>query len=287
MSFSYQMLFVLSLLGFFVACDSNKSSKKSNIRAAGQGGSKSGDASLGGQSSENEQGVTNPAVDKFLGLVSQIGQRANELNREKDRRGKLRLALAANNGTGCAYDVKVSSLEIFIDGAALDDSDVSKALGQADNLPTEPSPTYKFYFGIGTKGSKALTFTHDESKEAMFLPGGRKLITPEINLKIGDIQQIRILKEKPTFVVNDFCEGKCSDDKIVKETLRSQINSLKIKVNRHLVYYNPNIQHVFAKEVDSSDARSGYTTGLAWSDEGVQLNQKFLDLMQQDDCSGL
>ena len=295
---------VLPLIAFLVAsvsCDSKDNPVK-RISGIGSEGQDRGSGNLsgpgggagsqsGGQSGDATKFVDSPLVETFLKLVADITASSAELNRERDRRGKLRLALGANLGEGCMQDVVVKNIEVIVEGAKLGDIDVSSQFEGKDTPPTGTGRTvFEFSFGDSTFSS-VLTFTNDESSHTLFSVGTRKSWIPaRSDFTIGEIQRLKIKKLNAAYEVTDLCEGgktfsACKNINKVSEISRYHLSGLKIKVNGELIYDRGNIGHAFANHTHASENTKSFSLGF--SDDHLNINEAYVKMKQRDDCTAL
>lgn len=285
------VLFGLSLC-FLTACEGNKSgsSKSSGSAADGSASDTSkSESDVNSQDIGSVSYVDSPLVDKFLKLVSEISARAPKLNRERDRRGKLRLALGSQLGVGCMQDVKVKSLEVIIEGQKMGDADITPYYrGPANPSEGTGRTVFEFSFGDGTF-SKALTFTNEETRNALFSVGTRKSWVPESqDYLVGQIQRIKIKKLSGSFHTKDLCDGgsfvsSCTNKQQIIEQERYYLSSLKVKINGELIYDRGNISHLFSSYGTQQDSYS--SLGFGWSDDHININEAYVRMKQRDDCT--
>lgn len=244
-----------------------------------------------GQGGDGTKFVDSPLVEKFLKLVSDITARSSKLNRERDRRGKLRLVLGANLGEGCMQDVVVKTLEVIVDGTKLGDIDVSSKFKGKDTPPKETGRTiFEFSFGDSTFSS-VLSFNNDEASNNLFAVGTRKAWIPARNdFTIGEIQRLKIKKLNASYEVTDLCEGgstfsSCTNINKVSEVGRYHLSGLKIKVNGALIYERGNIGHTFANHLHAKEKAKSFSLGF--SDDHLNINEAYVKMKQRDDCTAL
>ena len=293
-------LLILVILFGNLSCDSKDNPVKriSGIGSSGQDRSRSGnlsnpqgEAQAGGQGGEQTKFVDTPLVERFLKLVADITARSAELNRERDRRGKLRLALGASVGEGCMQDVIVKTLEVIVEGAKLGDIDVSSHYEGKDLPPSSTGQsTFEFSFG-DTTFSSVLTFTNNESSHNLFSAGTRKTWIPaRSDFTIGEIQRLKIKKLNAAYQVTDLCEGgkafsACKNINKVSEVDRYHLSGLKIKVNGELIYDRGNIGHTFAGHLYPEEKAKSFSLGF--SDDHLNINEAYVKMKQRDDCTAL
>lgn len=226
------------------------------------------------------QESANPLVAEFLSLVDAIGRRRPSLEREKDRRGKLMLELMANIGAGCMHNVRVNTIEIQIDGEKLDDIDVTHDKAGAQFLPEPEQGKTEFEFSFQDIGeTSVISIINNEYKKQMFNVATRLTYTvaPEKNIKIGNIDIIRIKKNIPAYrKLNIGGVPK------VEEVERYFLNNLTIKVNGYVLYTQDGLNHVFSQNTGGQEDAG--SKGLTWEENNAQLNQAFAALLQRDEC---
>lgn len=293
--------FSIALLSNVLGCDvkDNPVKQISRIGSEERDRSSRDDSNSGSGTNSNGQNqggdqtkfVDTPLVERFLKLVAEITARSAKLNRERDRRGKLRLALGANLGEGCMQDVLVKTLEVIIDGTKLGDLDVSSHFDNSDAPPSSTGRSvFEFSFGDSTFSS-VLTFSNDENINSLFSVGTRKTWIPtRRDFTIGEIQRLKVKKLNAAYEVNDLCEGgktfsACKNIKKVTEVARYHLSSLKIKVNGELIYDRGNVGHTFANHLHSSENAKSHSLGF--SDDHLSLNEAYVKMKQRDDCSAL
>lgn len=288
---------ILSLALVFMGACQNKSGEKSN--PASSSGSASGAGSAGGGAdgkgplSVSQSGSTsygNPLVDKFIALRTAIETSANSLNREMDRRGKLRLALGGKVTAGCLADIVVSKIEVIVDGHENGELDLRTSV-DSKNLPREDPTKAMFTFAFGgATGSTRLSFSNNEIASEIFGNGIHHVFTPTTagTLKIGQIGKISIKKDSASY----RAQGSCSSDKWdiscgpahIFETQRYGFSKLEVKVNDVLIYSRSGLKFVFSQNAAHG---SGESNGLEWYDDQVGFNEANIAAMQRQDCTGI
>ena len=276
------ILYPLLCLGFSFMLSQCKTQERNRGGLAGSG-NESGQGGSGPLSYSN-----NPHIDKFLALVKSISLRAEELNREKDRRGKLRLALT-NGATGCMQDVPIRSVKVVIKGSKYGDLDVSSHF-KDKNAPPEGTGKAMFHISFGdSEWTDSLVFQNDEYSHSLFSGGsGKTFTTNRTNFTLGSFQTLKIEKSDSSYFVNNRCEGgnfisACRNNRVVKEQDRFFLKGFEVWVNGLLVYERGAIDHVFANFKSPQDP--GKTVGLSWQDSHVNINDSFVKVMQLEDCS--
>ena len=294
-------LLLLALTTFLPSCDTKENPVKSISGIGSQERERSTDGSSNytdgsnwqsnGQGGDGTKFVDSPLVERFLRLVTDITARSAKLNRERDRRGKLRLALGSNLGEGCMQDVVVKTLELIVDGSKLGDIDVSSKFKGKDTPPTDTGRNiFEFSFGDSTFSS-VLTFSSDEANNNLFAVGTRKTWIPARNdFTIGEIQRLKIKKLNASYEVTDLCEGgkalsSCTNVNKVSEVARYHLSGLKIKINGALIYERGNIGHTFANHLHANEKAKSFSLGF--SDDHLNINEAYVKMKQRDDCTAL
>ncbi len=274
-----KQLLIGSLVFLLANCESKTSSKSANKT--------NGDS----QTSANLDTVKAIAsnTNEFLNLAKQITDRRPSLNKEKNRRTKLMLALLANVGSGCMGETPVTNLEVIIDGVKVPDLDVT-ILKQTDQyVPIATAGETDFDFYLGSLSGTGFTFTNNELQNKLFgvsihysIP-----VPKDKTFKLSSIDEISIRKKVPAYSIKDYCNiggkpiAKCGQQRDVHEVERYQINSITIKANGKVFYSLNEIQHIFSVNKGTETNKS---LGLSWQDTNVQFNDAYLNLLQQKDC---
>lgn len=249
-----------------------------------------------GQSSELNpiSAVDSPLVDQFLALVTAISTRAPELNRERDRRGKLRQALSADLGAGCMQDVKVRSLELILSGQKLSDLALPKQ-ARHDELPLGETEQANFEFSFGDMTfSDQVSFQNDEKQNNLFTANSHKIWNVEReSFTIGKIQRLKIKKLSSSFTKQKSCSSgtafsACSKDVSITELDRYHLDGLQIKVNGELIYARSDIGHTFAQYTPKNPSlEPAKSQGLGWSEDNMLINEAYVKMQQKDDCTAV
>ncbi len=274
--------FIIASLTASFACE-KKTSKQSSSGLAGIA-NQNGSTSL-----DQYNASTNPKVSEILKLKTLIESRRPKLERAKDIRGKLMLALMSNIGAGCMGEKKVDKIDITIDGQKINDIDVSALKQTAQYLPEATAGQSNFEFTLGDKANPPfLSFTNNEAQKPIFVANGRFTYQVQnANFQLKDLTMISIKKATPAYTKTDFCgSGKnavkgCSMDATIKEVERYEMSSLTIKVNDILVYQNGNTHHIFTTNAGPETA----TQNMIWQDSSPQLNDSYLRAMQSTQCN--
>lgn len=235
----------------------------------------------------------NPHVDRFLELLRKIEGRSAELEREKDRRGKLRIALTGSE-FGCMHNVPIKTIKLVIKGYRAGDKDVTSIYSGLDK-PADPSGKSIFNISLKhVKGSEHLTFENDEKVHALFHAGG-SATAPEISkiftsdrtdFKFGDLDSIELKKIEGVIETEEYCEGggatsfqACKKKHKYKEVDRYKLLGLKVYINNLKVYEKNNIDFLFSEYGDSER-----TVNMTWKDDKLFLNEVFVQASQVSLC---
>jgi hypothetical protein len=259
------IILVLSLFYFTPGCQ-KKDLVSIDNRGDDGGLELSSDLSVGNYGLTREQAIIEVAARKEA-----IIQRHELLQRERDRQGKLTAELLSDSKNGCWADKKIEQMEILITGAHMDRLfryDANSSHAGSSGTPW----TYTFRFGPN------IAVINDEQSNAMFIAGGKKIVTDLNTHKISDLEYLKISKGGTKLDSEKRCKKsgglfggqKCRHHHY--EETRTQLDEIEIRVNGETLYKRTAMATPF------QDGR------LEWAEEAFKANERYLELMNRTDC---
>lgn len=166
------IILTIQILG----CSQNNSSSRAGADAPA-GSSVSGQNASADKTVKEDQKTKEKTVDRFLALTQGIASQNKELERERDRRGKLQLELLGYGASsGCMQDTPIEKMELIIDGESMLPLDVSSLYDKTNGLNEFTDKTEViFTIQIGSN-QKKVEFQNSEQQSPMFLVGLRKSV---------------------------------------------------------------------------------------------------------------
>lgn len=210
--------------------------------------------------------VLRPEVEKQKSLVA---NQKLELERERDRQGKLSHELLGDAAVGCFARQPIKKFEVIVNGTHLEDGALFETAQKP--APSGSPAQVKFQFG------QFMTYTNADEEQLSILKQQGGFVTQDFSTnRIGDIEHISISKGGIDFRSFEKCTqvwifGKdCKFQNV--ETKRYRIDSVTVMVNDEMFYKRDGINHILQGN------------SLNWEDRNIAVNPEFLDLMKRDDC---
>ncbi|MEZ4742492.1 MAG: hypothetical protein R3B45_08600 [Bdellovibrionota bacterium] len=211
-------------------------------------------------------------VQQVEQIKSSISLRYNELQAQRDRQGKITSELLNQTNQGCFANMKIDKLEILVKGSWLG----RKGLGETkDPMSSEAKGNP---FSVTFQFGEQLAVVNDEQSQSLFQQAGRKVVTEFADLKLSDIEFIRIAKGGAEYDSERVCKRsgflgtseKCRYQNY--EESRLELDSIELKINGETFYKRDAIQFQFEEGT------------LEWRDDSLLLNEAYLSLMGREDC---
>lgn len=232
-------------------------------------------SSAGSNTEANEQKKLDQLGSQLTKLKTELGQIQSDLDRERDRTGKISNVLKGDLAAGCWAKAKIEKFEILISGehmpidAEINRADGDKAIGDEGN-------PRQFILSFGDE----FNYTHsDEEAQSIFIGSGGKITSTEYaGKRIRDFEQIKIVKGGVSWssvTKSRSCgflgTGTCSYFEN-REQNRYRMDTLTIKVNDQILYRKTGINKTFKRG------------SLDWSDTNISANPEYQALMGKTDC---
>lgn len=210
-------------------------------------------------------------------LESKMRATQENLDREHDRNGKLRQKLLSRYSQGCKSNEKIKTLEIFLQGSHLPDSDWDRANTRSEK-PNEGNPT-NIVFSFGREIS--ITQSNEEMSP-VFTSEGYLASRSFENFTPADISMIKITKGGRGFVSDLACWSiigwskwglgkKCEWRN--SETNRYALDSIQVKINSQLFFSTKQIGFIFADQ------------NFTWQESNLAKSTDYINFMTSTLCS--
>jgi hypothetical protein len=203
---------------------------------------------------------------------SSIKLRFPELQTERDRQGKITSELMNQSSQGCFSNVPLQKIELLVKGSWLPRKGRGKT-GSPMSSRSQGNP-YTVTFQLGEQ----IAIINDEKTQSLFQPAGRKVVSDFGDLKLSDIEFIRISKGGALYDSERVCRKsgflgtseKCEYQNY--EEARYELDSLELKVNGETFYKRDAIKHSLEEG------------SFEWRDDSMNINEAYLKLMGRQDC---
>lgn len=228
------------------------------------GGSDSGASTDGSGAADGAQPTSAAA------LKARIAARQADLQRERDRNGRLRSELTMTRNGGCWSEQRIKKLEIEINGSHLPNGQAKRGSSAKQNQ--------------GNAGQMKIVFSEmmsvtieNEEQQQLFSPMGRHITQDFAANLIRDITMIKVVKGGVAYISSRVSKpgfmgigGWSGFDSF--ETNRYSLGGMTIKINDQIFYKKTNIGYTF-----EGDKRS-------WQEGAFGTNSDYMRLMSRQDC---
>ncbi len=283
-SFEILSMSVLSIAFLFIAngcspeapthssASSQNTPKKANVADVQKGAQTANGDAVKDSSVRKEQMLVTALETATTKIKTRIAGREQNLQRERDRTGKLGVELLGDSAAGCFARQKIEKFELLVQGDHLPFSP-TKSTREFEGPPASQDSPMQIQISLGDEFTVTVS---NEEVSPLFGPSGKILSTEYKNNRIADITGIKFKKGGIGFQVNKRCFSKglfssaCVWD--YNETNRYRLDKVTIKANDEVVYRKEGINVIF-----EGDKR-------LWQDDNFESNEDFLKLMGRNDC---
>lgn len=208
--------------------------------------------------------------DRIEKLKNQIGVRKTELERERDRNGKLRSELNQKSSRGCRLNEPIKKVELLVQGDVdFNREKIDSGSGELQNQGTPDS----FSIEIGDNFSVNVK----NSESGLFSSQGKYLITNVGDRKVRDVERIKIVRNGVKYDNKKVCwrelfRTKCKYEHY--EVEKYKLYGVSVIVNDQLIFEKKGFDSTFDRK-----ARE-------WSigPEDFKSNEAYIKTTVAEDC---
>jgi hypothetical protein len=193
------------------------------------------------------------ADSRIAKLKAEIGVRKAELERERDRNGKLRSELNQKSSRGCHMNEPIKKVEILVQGDV--DFNREKIDSGSDEKQNEGNPE-SFTIEIGENFSATIK----NSESGLFSSQGKYLMTDVGDRKIRDIERISIVRNGVKYDNKKVCwrelfRTKCKYEHY--EVEKYKLFGVSIVVNDRVLFQKKGFDTTFDRQTRRWNVDSG------------------------------
>jgi hypothetical protein len=202
-------------------------------------------------------------------LVRRVAARQPDLQRERDRNGRLKSELVGQaSNAGCWKEQKVKKLEVLVGGNHLPNSESKRTSEESRG----DAGLIKIVFS-----ENFVAQIDNEEKYQLFASAGKYISQDFSDKLVRDITRLKIEKGGIHFNSQKVCSSswlgiKTSCYYRKSETHRYSLGSITIKINDQVLFSRKGINHTF-----EGDNR-------VWEEKDLAVNPEYIKLMARNDC---